>query len=158
MTVSARTTIRVERRLSTKQLSLLAADVDQVWLNADDPQGDAELLRQAASLDPEHAAKMLASAMSRAASPTLKASLGALGIAVGKLTPNRWLRDGAYAVWRSTLPVILVSAPKKRNRLDRFSIPHQIGILVYGRGSRSDMHHPSALFARALADEMRTIA
>ena len=87
-----------------------------------------------ATKKPVPASEIVRSVIDVADEPTTVDRLGILGVACGELRPNKALPSGVVGIWRSTLPVILMTqeAPTKFNRAEE--IGRALGRLI----SRND--------------------
>lgn len=120
------------------------------------PSGDAAVLHRASHLPPNGAAALLMERMPEVHSPAdLRASLDKLGIAVGALNRKTARHQDARALWRSTLPVLLIATvPQRKTGIGR-EIAVEVGYLVYGSTSPARKHNAEAFadtFASALQD------
>jgi len=128
-------TLRRERH----QSSSLMSDIDRVWQSPRRPSGDPLVLRVAADLRPDRAARELLSKMPHGETDlTLAQRLEVIGVALGRLSPSSAPRASAKALWRSTLPVVLVADRQTRGFSKAHDVAEQIGFLLYG--SRLDIH------------------
>lgn len=119
--------------LSERQSSQFMADVDRVWLAPGSPRGDAHLLVVASTMPPSEAAEFLLEQMDGGTQVgSLTNRLGAIGIAVGTLTPNRGVPKGVRGIWRSTLPIVLVTGHPPRRVSRAWEVAEQVGYLIYG--------------------------
>ena len=154
MSVSVKHNVRNDRRMPSKRLSALAMDADRTWMSATDPPGNPELLRESANLPPEEAARVVGQKMRDSAGRSLEVRLGALGIALGELTPNRAIPDGVYGLWRSELPMLLVTFKKRRQVPSSYLLAQQIGSLIFEPSSQVGGTQLSARFAQALIEQV----
>lgn len=119
--------------LNAKNASLLMADVDRVWLSSDAPEGGFSILTSVGRLSPEEAAESLLGQMgSLSIGMGLSERLALIGIAVGTLSHNRGVARGVRGIWRSTLPIVLVSQHLPRRASKIREVAEQVGYLIYG--------------------------
>lgn len=125
------------RRVTPKLMS----DIDRVWRGPQHPSVGGDLLNDAAKLAPTQAADLLLDHMPKSVNPvTLSQRLDSIGIALGTLTPSFGAKGDARSLWRSTLPVMLVSKHPRRNALLAREIAEQVGYLIYG-STRGEPDH-----------------
>ncbi len=148
--VSAPRRLRGGPVFNPRTLSQLMADVDRVWLAPHPPSRDASLLVAAAGLEPEEAARfLLARVPHQNEGVGLAEGLDAIGIALGTLTTNRGARRGVRGLWRSTLPIVLVSTqPRRKSSMPR-EIAEQVGYLLYGEQQSASGVLQAQIFARS---------
>lgn len=124
------------------------SDVDRVWLSAHHPSATGDLLHEAAHLGPKDAAGLLLHHMpTHTKAATLADSLDCLGIAVGTLTPTLATKGHARSLWRSTLPVLLITRSPSRKAPSTREIAEQVGYLVYGSAAGESSHRQVREFA-----------
>lgn len=119
--------------LSRRQASQFMADVDSVWLCPESPVGGEAILAAASTSPPRAAAESLLEQMGHAGlDADLASRFGMIGVAVGTLTPNLGHPKGVRAIWRSTLPVVLVTKQVPRRSSRTWEVSEQLGHLIYG--------------------------
>ncbi|NCU37642.1 hypothetical protein EOL96_01080 [Candidatus Saccharibacteria bacterium] len=123
---------RAAGQLELKELSLLMSDVDTVWCRDDVPVGDCEILHQLAHVAPRQAADTFRERLSETGAIQLEDRLNAVGIACGVLRTNGGVPGGVYGIWRSTLPVLLLSEQAPSNYDRATEIARGIGGIIYG--------------------------
>jgi hypothetical protein len=125
-------------------------DVDRVWVDGYHPLKAGKLLREASSLSPEQAAKALMRRVAKAeAWDNYTTTLHSLGVAVGPLTRTRKSND-VRSIWRSTLPVMLISPSPQSHEKLAGAIALQLGFLIYGSDGTAQVNKAEA-FAQAFS-------
>lgn len=120
-------------KLRTKHASQFMADVDRVWLSVDAPDEGAPLLALARTLPANEGAELLLEQIrDHTRGDDLAHRLALIGIAVGTLSPNRGVPKGVRGIWRSTLPVVLVTRNVPRGTSRAREIAEEVGHLIYG--------------------------
>lgn len=128
------------------------SDIDRVWLAPHHPSVGWELLHNARHLPPDKAAGLLLEHMPRTdQAASLAQRLDCIGIALGTLNPSFSARENARSLWRSTLPVMLVSPHPQGNAPIARELAEQVGYLVYGSAEGSSSHRR----VRDFADEFK---
>lgn len=126
----------------------LMSDVDRVWLAAHHPSVGGDLLHEAAHLAPKDAAAMLLHHLPQSDTQwTLGQRLDCIGIAVGRLSSPFAVKGRARSLWRSTLPVLLVTDAPFRKSPSAHEIAEQVGYLIYGSETDASSHEQVKVFA-----------
>ncbi|MFG6402498.1 hypothetical protein [Microbacterium sp. P04] len=123
------------------------SDIDRVWMASHHPSVSGDLLNDAAHLPPDKAAGLLLKHIPQPRPVSLGERLDCIGIALGTLSPTIAERGDARSVWRSTLPVLLVSEHPRRNAPLAREIAEQVGYLVYGSTAGPSSHRQVSAFA-----------
>lgn len=141
---------RLRKRSDRRRTARLMSDVDRVWLREGQPSGDSSYLVMAGIMEPQDAVDMLRQVFDAITVPTLDDQLDVLGIAVGDLSSGDQGAAPVGAVWRSTLPVLLVTPAAKHDPEALLDIATAIGRLVYGSRISAAGSELATDFARLL--------
>lgn len=139
-------------KMSTKQLSQLAADIDRAWLSYEPtygaPDNVAELFDSLAKLSAGDALQEVLKRMNDAKPGDIKHRLGALGVACGTLTKNRCIPNDVYSTWRSDMPIILAGTEVLARTSGPYEYANAVARLIYLEDNRkiSDMAQQLAPF------------
>jgi len=119
--------------LNDEEMSQLMLDVDKVWMSDELPEGGYTLVENLKQLTESDSAQELALLLLPYLSLNLEERLASVGIAVGKLTPNKATPSGVRGFLRSGTPMVLISpnAPEDFHR--PIEIARAIGQMIYGR-------------------------
>ena len=129
--ISEKLARREPRRLKQKELSLLMRDVDTVWMGDTLPEGDRGQLSELADVSPELAARAVIDQLGTTDATLLADRLDALGVAYGVLRPNPGIPGGVYGVWRSELPMLLLTEVAPVNYDRPTEIARGLGHLIF---------------------------
>lgn len=119
------------RKQTGEDLSQLMQDVDKVWMSDRSPSGDPVILRELSGDQPGEAAEKFRQYLIATDAITLADRIDPVGIALGILTKNRGIPSGVKAVWRSDLPVLLVTEEVPVNYDRALEIARELGALIY---------------------------
>lgn len=120
------------------------------------PSGDPAILRELSSDQPGEAAEKFRQHLIATDAITLADRIDPVGIALGVLTKNRGIPSGVKAVWRSDLPVLLVTEEVPVNYYRAYEIARELGALIYHDQPESSVL--VAEFAQQICDVFVEIA
>lgn len=137
------------RRWNNRTKSLLMSDVDRTWRYSDLPDTGESVLNDIGVLSPTQASSVIQSRLGELHDREIDLSLQLerVGLAVGRLTPNKAVPSGVYGVWRSAFPILLINDRLQSERKITHDIAQQIGFLVYGEALDESGEFKANLFA-----------